>query len=180
MTERQTQSSTAGRASSAALDPLDPDVAIADLLSVRISRLARSIDRQSRRILGTEFGISLEQWRCLALLCERGPMKGMTLSEINDVDASLTSRALRGMAELGLVSWEGGTRRRSSGAAFATEKGKAFFHQVVPMMRARHRWLTAALDGAELREFYAMCDRLAARMEEGWSLPVDTDRDDRS
>lgn len=160
-----------------AVDPGAPDIAIADLLSVRISRLARSVDRQSRRILGEEFGISLEQWRCLALLCERGPMNGITLSEINDVDASLTSRALRGLAEMGLVSWEGGTARRAAGAAFATEEGKAFFARVVPMMRARHRWLSASLDDAALGAFYAACDQLAARMDEGWAPPGAGNRD---
>lgn len=180
MTGRPEQDTGTGKAARRGVDPHDPEIAIADLLSVRISRLARSIDRQSRRILNAEFGISLEQWRCLALLCERGPMNGITLSEINDVDASLTSRALRGLAAMELVSWEGGTRRRAAGAAYATEKGKAFFRHVVPMMRARHRWLTAALDSGDAGDFYAMCDRLAARMEEGWSLPPATDGDDRS
>ena len=180
MEDRQSEVVGEVRAGRGPVDPRDPEIAIADLLSVRISRLARTVDRQSRRILGEEFGISLEQWRCLALLCERGPMNGITLSEINDVDASLTSRALRGLAEMGLVSWEGGTVRRAAGAAYATGEGKAFFGRVVPMMRARHRWLSASLDDEALRAFYAACDMLATRMDEGWSLPDKTDRDNAS
>ncbi|MEQ8344998.1 MAG: hypothetical protein RIB84_18270 [Sneathiellaceae bacterium] len=156
------------KAGAAALDHLSDDLRIADFLSVRVSRLARSVDRMTRRILAQEFGISLIQWRCLALLSERGPMTGQAMSEINDNDNSQTSRALRGLSERGLIAWSSGSQRRAAGAAHVTEEGRAFFHVIQRRMRARHRWLIEALEPASLPVFYAQIERLAAHVEAGW------------
>lgn len=153
---------------SAGFDYMSDDVRIADFLSVRISRLARSVDRMSRKILAEEFDISLVQWRCLGLLCERGPMTGQAISEINDNDNSQTSRALRGLSERGLVAWEGGSDKRAAGAAHATEEGFVFFDRIARRMRARHRWLLQAVEPEEWATVYDLLDRLKTYVDAGW------------
>ncbi|MFC3227480.1 MarR family winged helix-turn-helix transcriptional regulator [Marinibaculum pumilum] len=150
------------------MDYLSDDLRIADFLSVRISRLARSVDRMTRRILAHEFQISLIQWRCLALLSERGPMTGQAMSEINDNDNSQTSRALRGLHERGFVDWESGSQRRAAGTAHVTDEGRAFFHAIEQRMRARHRWLLEALEPEEWAGFYDQIRRLSRHVRSGW------------
>jgi DNA-binding MarR family transcriptional regulator len=124
-----------------------------DALVPRLLLLAKMIERQTSRHLQQEFNMSVAQWRVLAFVCISGPATAAFIGHSAEVDQAEISRAVRALAERGLVTreFEKGSRKRL--AIAATPSGMENFGQI---RRRRHHYfsrITAALgakDAAQL------------------------------
>ena len=81
---------------------------IRDLLSYRIHRLANALSRGAALRYRHEFGVSLMEWRILALLGGFAPMTLRDLSLESGLDKAQASRAVKTLVERGLVEREPG------------------------------------------------------------------------
>lgn len=86
-------------------------VPIRELVSYRISRVANAMSRSAAARYRREFGVSLGEWRILALLGSDAPLTLNRLARLAALDKGQMSRAVAKLSERGLILREFGGGR---------------------------------------------------------------------
>ena len=130
-------------------------------LPYRLTVLANAVSRAIARRYEDEFGLSIPEWRVMALL---GATPGLTATEVAEatpMDKVAISRAVRALSDAGRLTAtaDGADGRRQLLAL--TAAGTAVYRRIVPLARALEARLLEDL-GARDR---AALDRLLLRLE---------------
>ena len=120
---------------SAAIAGINP----ADFVTVRISRLARLLSRQTKQELHALYGLSLAEWRCISNLATHGPMSSADLCRRLDYDRAQISRIIAHLDNEGVVSKPPSTTKAAP--VVLTSKGEALYQKVLPWSRERQERL---------------------------------------
>jgi DNA-binding MarR family transcriptional regulator len=138
---------------------------IKDLLSYRVHKLAGALSRGAASRYKREFGVSLVEWRTIALLGDFAPLSLKQLAALAALDKSLVSRTITALADRHLVQREVSTadarevELRLSPAGVTLHAG---------LMRAAAE-RDAAFHGALSPEERAVLDTLLQKLEaEAW------------
>lgn len=144
----------------AAAAKADAPLLLEEFLPYRLAVLANAISRAIARRYEDEFGLSIPEWRVMALL---GVSPGLTASEVADatpMDKVAVSRAVRGLMDAGRVRATAdaadGRRQRLS----LTPAGAAIYRRIVPLARALEAQLIAGLDARDRAALDDLIDRL--------------------
>jgi DNA-binding MarR family transcriptional regulator len=139
----------------------DETLSLGDFLPFRLSVLTNTISRRIAERYDREFGLSIWQWRVMAVL---GETPGLSASEVADrtaMDKVAVSRAVAGLMEMGHVrrstAEEDGRRSRLQLSA----KGLAVYRRIVPMARAYAQELEGAISQDDLKRLHRLLDRFA-------------------
>jgi DNA-binding MarR family transcriptional regulator len=82
----------------------EPALTIRDLLSYRLHVVANLLSRGAAMRYRREFGVSLWEWRTIALLGAQAPLSLNELAAAAGLDKSQMSRVVAGLVERGLVA----------------------------------------------------------------------------
>ncbi len=151
--------SKAKTADSGAADPADVgaealgEVAAAwrvggpDFLPYRITLLAKLLDRCTTRLLQSNSGLSVAEWRVLAqlALASPDPASVRQLAEQAWVDRAEVSRAAASLERRGHVERRENPKDRRSPLLYCSDQGLALYRRVAPSRQEFHRSLTALL-----------------------------------
>ncbi|MCS6931907.1 MAG: MarR family winged helix-turn-helix transcriptional regulator [Acetobacteraceae bacterium] len=140
----------------------DAPETIRDLLSYRIHRLANALSRGAALRYRREFGVSLMEWRILALLGAFAPMTLKRLAREAGLDKSQASRAVAGLVARGLVLRQPGEGDGREVALRLSPAGGRLQQGLMRAARERDAAFRAALGVAERAAFSAALDRLEA------------------
>lgn len=151
-------SSTAKRAARAREDD---QLRLEAFLPYRLAVLANAVSRAIARRYEDEFGLTIPEWRVMALL---GVSPGLTATEVAEatpMDKVAVSRAVRGLMDAGRLkaSADKADARRQHLAL--TPTGLAIYRRIVPLARALEAQLIAGLGAQERAAF----DRVLAQVE---------------
>ncbi|MXO59940.1 MarR family transcriptional regulator [Altererythrobacter salegens] len=69
----------------------------------RLLLLARMIDRETQKALDKRFGLSLAEWRLLAIATSIGPCTASEIGQAGEIDRAEISRALVKLERAGLI-----------------------------------------------------------------------------
>ena len=144
-------------------DPTDRDgLALDRFLPYRLSVLANTVSRAIARLYADRFGITIPEWRVLAILGDHGPATSAEIRARTAMDKVQVSRAIQRLTASRLVSRrvDPADRRRASVAM--TARGASIYREIVPLARSREAFL---LDGFSEDE-RAQLDRLLERLGE--------------
>ena len=136
-------------------------LSIRDLLSYRVSRTAGAMSR-SAALRYAGFGVSLQEWRTLALLAAGGPLGLTALARAAGLDKAQMSRAVTALVTRGLVRRSpppGGTRAT---ALSLSRAGQALYARLIGAAAERDRAFRACLAPGELAVLEAALDKLQA------------------
>lgn len=126
--------------------PRPPDPAtIRDLLSYRIHRLANALSRGAARRYRQDFGVSLMEWRILALLGGFAPLTLRDLARESGLDKAQASRAVKALVARGLVERATGAQDAREVALRLSETGAALQEGLMQAARERDAAFRAAL-----------------------------------
>lgn len=147
---------------------------IRDLLSYRIHRLANALSRGAALRYRQEFGVSLMEWRILALLGGFAPLTLRDLARESGLDKAQASRAVKALVERGLVERESGATDAREVALRLSPEGKRVEQGLMQAAREREAAFRAALPAGSLatleeaiRLLTAEARRQAALVEQG-------------
>ncbi len=149
--------------------PTVSDFHLDDFLPYRLSVTMNRVSRAFARRYAAEFGLSIAEWRVLAVLGSFQPLSSNGIVEKTQMDKAKVSRAVAGLLAAGLL------RRRTDAAdqrlleLTFTAKGRRVYQAIVPRARALGAGLTARLGGREralFLELLARLDRQVQAMEE--------------
>lgn len=134
-------------------------------LTYRILRVHTKLNAQATRFLKESSGLSLSQWRVVAMV---GVEKETTLSGIvrlSQMDKGQVSRCVKTLIGDGIITTSSHETDQRRQLLSLTDKGRALYRQTLPNMRRRQAHLMQQLDPEELRVLYAALDKLELAAE---------------
>jgi DNA-binding MarR family transcriptional regulator len=139
---------------------------IRDLISFRIHAVANLLSRGAALTYRREFGVSLMEWRTLALLGAHQPLSLNELARHAGLDKSQMSRVVAGLTERGLVL-RGMDSRDGRGVRLTlTRAGLAMYEGLIASANRRNDAFAAVLNPSERTALDDMLARLADKARE--------------
>jgi DNA-binding MarR family transcriptional regulator len=142
---------------------------IEDFLTFRLTRLSNALRTNMTKRYLEEFGLSLPEWRLLALVTRFSPLRFSELTSRSSMDKGQVSRTLRIMTKAGLTKMKALKRGTAYAEALAapvivsvTPKGKALYKAVLPTAQRRQAEILMTLSDGERTALYQTLDKLFA------------------
>ncbi len=135
---------------------------LADFLPYRLSVLSNTVSRRIADLYDREFGLSVWQWRVMAVAAEQPGLTATEIGQRTAMDKVAVSRAIAGLIERGHL--ERGPSADGDGRRFhvtLSHAGRAVYERIVPMALAEEARLVEALNAAELAELERLMTKLA-------------------
>lgn len=137
-------------------------LALEKFLPYRLSILSNTVSNAIARDYQDRFGLSVAEWRVMAVLGRFGPDAATGICARTAMDKVTVSRAVTRLINHDLITRheDKGDRRRI--IAKLTRKGKTIHDKIVPVALAHEQNLVAALDADEA----ATLDRLLGKLQD--------------
>ncbi len=139
----------------------DAALRLSRFLPYRLSVLSNTVSREFARIYEGEFGLTLWQWRVMAVL---GETDGLTASEIvsrTAMDKVVVSSAVAGLRADGRLVRKASRADRRALTLSLSADGRALYHSLVPrILTFETHWLSS-LSTQEVETLIALMDKLA-------------------
>ena len=145
---------------------LDESEDLLRFISYRISRVHAKLNAQAGHILRNHAGLSLVQWRMLAMIKVLGPnVSSSDVIEFATVDKGLFSRNLKAMLADGLVSGTADKEDQRRLLLRLTDKGQQLYERTLSVTRCRQDHLTHNLTPEERHALERALDKLEVNAE---------------
>jgi DNA-binding MarR family transcriptional regulator len=105
-------------------------------------------------------GLSIDQWRVLAALSNRGEQRQVDLSGMTSIDASTMSRLVSRLVRAGLVTRSRSETSNREVVVALSPKGRALVQRLIPIAVKLEQTASGGLSAKEL----AVAKRLLSRM----------------
>lgn len=139
-----------------------PQLDLDSFLPYRLSVLSNRISQSIARLYAERFGISITEWRVIAVLGRYSGLSANQVAERTAMDKVAVSRTLARLVERGLIvrSTDDDDRRRS--VLVLSASGKRIHTQIAPLALEMEHKLLAGFDKEERR----LLDRLLGKLSE--------------
>jgi DNA-binding MarR family transcriptional regulator len=136
-----------------------------DFLPYRLSVLTNRISHAIAREYGARFGLSIAEWRVMAVLGRFAPASAGEVAERSAMDKVRVSRAVARLKRSGLIvaATDRSDRRRS--ALRLSAPGKRIYRRIVPLALGLEAELIGALTPTERATLDGLLAKLHARAE---------------
>ena len=140
------------------------DFALEAFLPYRLSVVTNRASRLFARRYADKFGLSIPEWRVLAVVGRFGGLSATEVVERTGMDKVKVSRAVRGQLDRALLAREADAEDRRVQRLAMTQDGRRLHAAIVPQARALEAELLAALPEPDRVALHALLDRLDARL----------------
>ena len=142
-----------------------PALALEHFLPYRLSVLTNTISAKIAGEYGDRFGLSIPEWRTLAVLGRFAPLTASGVVARTAMDKVRVSRAVARLLEGGMLDRAVDPEDRRRAPLRLSRKGRRVYEQIVPLAVRRETELLACLDPEEKRQLDALLDRLQVQAE---------------
>ncbi len=153
--------STRPKAAARAL-PADNVLVLEEFLPYRLNVLATIVSQGFARLYSERFGISIPEWRVIAMLGQHRTLTSKGIGERTHMHKTMVSRAVTDLERHGLVSRLPNRDDKREAFLSLTELGKRIYTEIVPLAREYAARLTSDLSAADRAAF----DRIVAVLRE--------------
>jgi DNA-binding MarR family transcriptional regulator len=135
-------------------------------LPYRLSVLTNTVSRELARAYADRFGLTIPQWRVVAVLGREEGLSSGEMCERTVMDKVTVSRAVAGLVADGrlLRATDPEDRRRS--VLRLSARGRRVYERIVPLARAYERQLLGAFEPDERALLDGLLERLTERASE--------------
>lgn len=165
------------RMSSAALAEHEPFL-LERFLPYELSVTANRVSRLFARRYARTFGLSIPEWRCMAVIGRYALVSATAIVERTAMDKVKVSRAVATLLAKGLIRRSPHPADRRLSLLAFTAKGRRVYEQIVPLARRTEAELMEALGPAERTALSAMLSRIAERARSLDAQALDQDLTD--
>ncbi|HWX47450.1 MAG TPA: MarR family transcriptional regulator [Roseomonas sp.] len=137
-----------------------------DFLPYRLSVAAEVVSGLFATRYQQRFGISIPEWRVVAVVGQQGAPSTQEVIERTGMDRVRVSRAVIRLADKGLLERQPHPRDQRAQILRLSRQGRAVYAEIVPLARALHATLASALTEAEQRQLSLLLDKIGARTRE--------------
>lgn len=134
-------------------------------LPYRLSVASNKVSGLIARAYQSRFGLSIQEWRVIAVLGEGAPLTAQAICEATAMDKVSVSRAIRALDERDLVArTQRESDRRASDVAL-TREGRRIYDEIAPLALDYETALLEGLSDGERDTLTALLERLEARAD---------------
>ncbi len=130
-------------------------------LPYRLSVLANRVSEGLARLYAERFGLSIAEWRAMAVLGMGTPLSAREVAARTAMDKVRVSRALARLTAKGLVSRGSDAADRRRSVLRLSEAGHAVYGEIVPLALDYERRLLRRLSPEERQALDALIERLS-------------------
>lgn len=134
-------------------------------LPYRLSVLSNTVSKSIARLYADRFGITIPEWRVMAVLGDTGPATSAEICGRTAMDKVQVSRAIQRLAAARLVSRRTDRADRRRATIALTARGRGVYDEVAPLALSREALLLDGLDADERAQLDALLAKLTARAE---------------
>jgi DNA-binding MarR family transcriptional regulator len=129
--------------------PEASDFLLEEFLPYELSVAANRISRLFARRYSAAFGLSIAQWRVLAVVGRHGTLSPGQVAEATEMDKVKVSRAVAALVEQGLLFQASDPQDGRVRMLRLTEQGSTVHRGIVPLARALEAQVAAGMPEAE-------------------------------
>ena len=145
---------------SAARENREPMLELDRFVPYRLSILTNTVSRSLARLYEDEYGLTVAEWRLLAILARFGPMSANGVCERSGMDKVRVSRAVARATTRRLVHRATDKEDRRRSVLTLTDEGRSIHNRIIPLVKAREAELLSALAPGEVDVLVDMLHRL--------------------
>lgn len=142
-----------------------------EYLPYRISVLSNLVSRTLARLYEQRFGLTVAEWRIMAVLARFGPLSANAVCDRTAMDKVQVSRAVARAVDNELVDRGIDALDRRRSVLTLTSKGRGIHDQIVPLAVSLQSNLLGSLSGEEYSRLNEMLTRLYSRARELHGAP---------
>ena len=142
-----------------AASQFSPEHSLPHAFSVIANRISHSLER----MYGELFGISVVDWRIIAILGTHFPLSAKALAELTAMDQVSISRAVEQLSKKKLVERRVDSEDRRRVALRLSKRGMDIYDRVMPMLAASEELLVADMSESEAELLRRMMEALLER-----------------
>jgi DNA-binding MarR family transcriptional regulator len=146
---------------SAQSQPEPEALRLSAFLPYRLSVLTNTISRRIADRYDAAFGVSIWQWRVMAVLGEAPGLSATEVAERTAMDKVAVSRAVAGLIARAYVARTAAPEDGRLSRLRLTKAGQDVYRRIVPIALASERELTQALSPEQMAALTAALDALA-------------------
>ncbi|OXR50525.1 MULTISPECIES: MarR family winged helix-turn-helix transcriptional regulator [unclassified Pusillimonas] len=163
------------------VEPDGSNLTVDKFPSTLIVQLANMLRREVTTQYAERFGLTVSEWRLLALIVRFSPLPFGELVRLSSSDKALVSRTLRILEQRGFCSVQpepGGNRKKL--VCVASEAGTDLYEQIMPVAQKYQANVLAQLDEPERVALYTALMKLRKAADAGLlRVPTAHDATDR-
>ncbi len=144
----------------------DPVFHLRRFFPYRISRFYAAVSKSLAYRYRDELGLSVPEWRTLAVLGSEGSKSASQVGMDTDMDKVQVSRAVTRLKQKGMISRGTDPQDRRRSVLELTDKGREAYNMVVPRALAYEQEMLEVLSPEEEREFWRLVEKLQTRAQE--------------
>ncbi|HYG90448.1 MAG TPA: MarR family winged helix-turn-helix transcriptional regulator [Azospirillum sp.] len=150
---------------SVAADAADTDEALelSHFLPYRLSVVSNLVSKAFARRYETAFGLSIPEWRVMAVLGRYAPASSQDICARTAMDKAKVSRAVTRLVATGFVNRKDNPLDQRQNMLTLSRKGRNVYQQIVPLARAMEREVLETLSAEEVRQLDRLLDKLHDR-----------------
>lgn len=137
-----------------------------DFLPYRLSVTTNRISRAFARHYEQEFGISIPEWRAIAVLGAFAPMSSNAICERTAMDKAKVSRAVASLLKRGLIQRDAHATDQRLIQLTLSKAGRKIYETIIPRARAIEAEVTKGLSKADVTILHRILDRVGTRLDE--------------
>lgn len=137
-----------------------PVLALERFLPYRLSVLSNTLSSAIARTYQSRFGISITEWRVLAVLGRHPGLSASEVAERTAMDKVAVSRAVNALLESGRLLRDTHENDRRRSILDLSEAGRLIYEQVAPAALDFEQALLADFSAGERDQLFALLDRL--------------------
>lgn len=139
---------------------------IRDLVMFRMARLTAIGERAAGRWLNKLYGMSVNEWRVMALVHAMEPVRSSDISTYLMMDTGQLSRVVRSLTNKKLIEARISTRDARSSELRLTPSGREQHDRMLTFVAARNEVTVSSLTHEECAEFLRILDKMTALNQE--------------
>ena len=135
-------------------------------ITYRLSQLNAKLNSEASRLLRQHCGLSIVQWRILALVTASAPITSASLVKAVAMDAGLFSRNLKSLINDGLILSHTDPNDNRQQVLRLSKRGITQFKRAQPVMKERRDRLTRGVSEKDLAAFFRVLDSIDGNLSE--------------
>ena len=135
-------------------------------LPYRLSVTANRVSRAFAAHYEQEFGISIPEWRAIAVLGAFAPLSSNEICERTAMDKAKVSRVVASLLQRGLIEREAHATDKRLIQLTLSKSGRRIYEAIIPRARAIEAAVTKGLSKSDLAHLHRILDRIGARLDE--------------
>ena len=132
------------------------------LLSITSNAVSGRIALEYRQ----RFGLSVPEWRVMAVLGDSGPLTQRDLTRQTVMDKVAVNRACKGLEERGLASRQPNAQDGRSHLLELTESGTRMHDEIMPLALEMERRLFSSFEPEEVAQFRSLLERVRGEVKD--------------